>query len=87
MSPIALELLSLAYKNYEKTFDRAYSYQFRNSNEMVHSIEAAQQLYEDGYIENVSDFIFESSISFFSGPITFELTNKGIEYMCSNRKL
>ena len=87
MSPIALKLLSASYENYEKTSDKAFSYQFKNADDMFYSVEAARQLNEDGYIENVSDFVFESSFSIFSGPITFELTTNGIEYMRSNRKL
>lgn len=87
MSPIAIKLLSLAYEHYEKTSDKTFSYQFKNADDMFLSTEAANQLYEGGYIANVSDFVFEDSISPFSGPIYFELTPRGIEYMRTNRKL
>ena len=87
MSPIAIKLLSLAYEHYEKTSDKTFSYQFKNADDLLPSPEAANQLSEDGYIANVSDFVFEDSISPFSGPIYFELTPRGIEYMRTNRKL
>lgn len=87
MSPIALKLLSSAYNFYQKTNSRTFSYQFKNSDDMFYSIEAAQQLFDDGYIENVSDFVFEDSIDIFSGPIVFDLTYTAIEYMRTNREL
>lgn len=86
MSPIALKLLTLAYENYEKTSNKAFSYQFKNADDMFYSTEAAQQLYDDGYIENVSDFVFETSVSIFSGPICFDITSSGIKYMRSYRE-
>ncbi len=86
MSPIALVLLEKAYSHYQKTFDRTFSYQCKNANDMFNSTEATCQLYEYGYIENVSDFVFEDSITNFFNPIVFTLTDRGIEYMRSNRK-
>ena len=52
------------------------------------AVNGAQQLHEDGYIENVSESVYARTVSIIpSEPITFELTFKGIEYMRSNRKL
>lgn len=87
MSPITIKLLSLAYEHYENTSDKTFSYQFKNADDMFLLTEAANQLYEDGYIDNVSDFVFEDSISPFSGPVFFELTTRGIEYLRTYRKL
>lgn len=87
MSPNALKLLSMAYENYLKTYDRYFSYQFRNNDEMIRSIAGASQLYEDSYIDNVSDNVTSSHVSIVPViPITFEITDAGIEYMRSHRE-
>lgn len=87
MSPNALKLLSMAYEHYLKTYDRYFSYQFRNSDEMICSITGAGQLYEDGYIDNVSDNVTSSRVSIVPVmPITFESTDAGIEYMRIHRE-
>ena len=86
MSPAALKLLTAAYENYLKTSKKFFSYQFRN--DLMSAVNGAQQLHEDGYIENVSESVYARTVSIIpSEPITFELTFKGIEYMRSNRKL
>ena len=88
MSPAALKLLTAAYENYVKTSKKFFSYQFRNADDLMSAVNGAQQLHEDGYIENVSESVYARTVSIIpSEPITFELTFKGIEYMRSNRKL
>lgn len=86
MSPTEFELLEKAYLHYQGTSDLTFSYLCRNADELFYFTEAACCLYEAGYIENVSEFVFESSISNFFDPIVFTLTNRGIEYMCANRE-
>ncbi len=88
MSPAALELLTKAYNHYLKTYDRHFSYLFQNGNDLFLSVSGAQQLERDGYIDNVSDNVYSSKISIVPvEPITFNLTDKGIDYMRSQRKL
>lgn len=90
MSPAALKLLTAAYENYLKTSKKFFffSYQFRNADDLMSAVNGAQQLHEDGYIENVSESVYARTVSIIpSEPITFELTFKGIEYMRSNREL
>lgn len=87
MSPIALSLLSKAYKHYEQTLDVEFSYQPKNADDLFYSTEAACQLYDNGYIKDVSEFVFSDSISNLFEPIVFTITFKGINYMRSNRKL
>lgn len=88
MSPAALKLLTATYENYLKTSKKFFSYQFRNADDLMSAVNGAQQLHEDGYIENVSESVYARTVSIIpSEPITFELTFKGIEYMRSNRKL
>ncbi len=88
MSPAALELLTKAYNHYLKTYDRHFSYLFQNGNDLFFSVNGAQQLERDGYIDNVSDNVYSSKISIVPvEPITFNLTDKGIDYMRSQGKL
>ena len=88
MSPAALELLSKAYKYYLKSYDCHFSYLCKNGNDLYYSINGAQQLDRDGYIDNVSDNVYSYQISISPPePITFDLTDKGIHYMRSQRKL
>lgn len=88
MSPAAFELLSKAYEHYLKSYDRHFSYQFKNGNDLFYSINGAQQLDRDGYIDNVSDNVYSSQISIVPlDPIVFDLTDKGIGYMRSHREL
>lgn len=63
MSPAAFTLLSMAFEHYERTSDKAFSYQFKNADDMIRSITGADQLYEDGYIDNVSDNVISSHVS------------------------
>lgn len=87
MSPIAIKLLSLAYEHYEKTSDKTFSYQFKNADDMIQSVTGADQLYEDGYIDNVSDNVTSSHVSIVPvTPITFDITDAGIEYMRFHRE-
>ena len=87
MSPAALDLLTKAYENYLDTYDRYFSYIFKNADDLYFSIVGAQQLCEDGYIKNASDNIFSDRISIVPlDPISFSITDKGIDYMRSNRK-
>lgn len=48
MSPAALDLLTKAYENYLDTYDRYFSYIFKNADDLYFSIVGAQQLCEDG---------------------------------------
>jgi len=50
-----------------------------------YTITGIRQLYEDDYINNVPDFVFHNSINL-SVPISFDITESGIEYMRTNRK-
>lgn len=86
MSPIALKLLTIAYEQYLKTFNRECTYMYKNADDMFYSTEAIKQLYDDGYIDNVPEFVFHDTISIAAGPISFEITDRGIGYMRSNRK-
>lgn len=86
MSPVEFKLLEKAYLHYQETSDLTFSYLCRNADELFYLAEAACYLCEAGYIENVSEFVFESSISNFFDPIVFTLTNLGIEYMRANRE-
>lgn len=84
ISPAALKLLSAAYENYNKTQNTHFS--SKNGNDLFYTITGIRQLYEDGYINNVPDFVFQNSINLFV-PISFDITESGIEYMRTNRKL
>lgn len=86
MSPIALKLLSSAYEQYLKSGSKSCSYRYKSSDDMFYSTDAALQLYDDGFITDVSAFVFDDEVSIFSGPIRFTLTDKAIEYMRNNRK-
>ena len=88
MSPAAYELLAKAYDHYLGDYDRHFSYQFKNENDMFYSLNGAQQLDSDGYIDNASNNIYSSQIHVYPVElITFDLTDKGIDYMRSHRKL
>lgn len=87
MSPVALRLLQMAYKHYQETGERSFSYQYKKGNDMFYGIEAANQLYDDGYIDDVSDFVFEDSYSPFDGPISFTITDKGLRYIRVNGEM
>lgn len=88
MSPAAFELLTKAYEYYLKSYDRHFTYQFKNGDDLFYSINGAQQLDNNGYIDNVSDNTYSSRISIApSDPIFFDLTDKGIGYMRSHREL
>lgn len=88
MSPAALKLLTMAYENYLKTYETYFSYQFKDSDDFINSINGANQLFENGYIDNVSDNAFSRIVNLVPlDPIAFEITDSGIEYMRSNRKL
>ena len=87
MSPAAFTLLSMAFEHYERTSDKAFSYQFKNADDMIRSITGADQLYEDGYIDIVSDNVIFSHVSIVPViPNTFDITDAGIEYMRSHRE-
>lgn len=88
MSPIALKLLTKAYENYKKTGDTYFEYLIQDSESLIYDIAAVRQLYNSGYIEEVSDFVFSNNIpNIFSRPITFTLKDIAIEYMTTRREL
>ncbi len=88
MSPAAYELLAKAYDHYLEDQDRHFSYLFKNGDDLFYSINGAQQLDRDGYIDNVSDAVYSSQVSIVPPePIVFDLTDKGIGYMRSHREL
>lgn len=87
MSPIAFKVLSLAYDSYQKTKDFYVSIQPKNSNEWYDAVIGTRQLAQSGYIDEVSDFVLASPISAnITVPITFNITEIGIEYICSKGK-
>lgn len=82
MSPAAFKVLSAAYDNYKRTGDLYFSYQAKNADDWRDSIEVVQQLASDGYIDEVSDFVFARPIV--ANPLSFidfNITDRGIEYM------
>ena len=82
MSPIALKVLSSAYDSYQKNRDFYVSIQPKNPSEWYDTVIGARQLAQSGYIDEVSDFVLSSPISAdITIPITFNITELGIEYM------
>lgn len=82
MSPVALKLLTDAYRQYRRTGNEYIECQFTNSNEILDIVEGSRQLFEDGYIADVSEFLLDIPIAFsLNDPICFTLTSRGIEYM------
>lgn len=80
MSPDAKKVLLSAYENYQKTGELYYSCSSRSSDEWFRNLTGVRQLYEDGLIENVPDFIqsgLHGSIPILS-PVTFSITAAGI---------
>lgn len=86
MSPVAYKLLSAAYGSYIKTRNIQFTYYYKNGNDLFDAIAGARQLSDEGYICNVSDFVFEDSFSVLE-PILFSISNTGIEYMRTNGEL
>lgn len=87
MSPIAYQLLSKAYEHYLQTSNPVYSHHSPNGDDRYFSTEAAIELYEDGYIKNLSPWVLEDEMNPGLGPIVFELTLHGVEYVRTNREL
>lgn len=88
MTPATLKVLTKAYDHYLDSHDRCFSYIFKNADDFYRSLNGIYQLAEDGYIDNVSDNAYASQISLIPlDPVTFGLTDKGIDYMRSHRKL
>lgn len=82
MSPVALTLLTNVYAQYLRTRNEYVEYYIASSSEILDVVEGARQLFEDGYISDVSGFLFDSPITFsVDSPICFTLTARGIEYM------
>lgn len=79
MSPAALDILTESYKRYTSTLDTHFSF-YPSGNKLLYQIEGTRQLSHDGYIENVSDFVFAQRFPIPS-LIEFNITEKGIEYM------
>lgn len=75
MSQSAKELLKFAFENYNKTNNRYYEHTCSNSQSKLFYTVAAEELEEDGYIEDVSeDFT----------TIYLTITFKGINYAKEN---
>lgn len=82
--PNNIKLLTMAYEHYEKTSDITFSYAFRSMKDWFYMLDAAQQLYDYGYITNVSDSVFETefdALQLAVNHITFDLTYSGVQYM------
>ena len=88
MSPAAFKILTQAYNHYLESYDRHFSYLFKNADDLFYSVNGVLQLDEDGYIDNVSDNVYASQISIVPPePISFDLSDRGIDYMRSHWKL
>lgn len=86
MSPAAFKILSAAYANYMKSENRYFSYQLSGT-DMGDLISGIRQLATDGYIDEVSDFVFDRPVRFDpTRPIVFCITEIGIEYISQNRE-
>ena len=87
MSPIALKYLKYAFEHYLQTSNKDYSYRFSDANDMFNAICAVRQLYEYGYIDNVSEYTIKEPITVSSDIINYSLTDLAINYMRRNREL
>lgn len=88
MSPAALKLLTDAYKQYRRTGNKYIEYQIADSSEILDVVEGTRQLFEDGYIADISEFLLDTPITFsIDAPICFALTSRGIEYMRTRGEL
>lgn len=89
MSPIESCLWNYISKSYLNTYDQYIEYSASNLQDWLDSCEAARQLFDDGLIEDVSDFVFVTS-----GPvpttelpdIEFSLTETAVHKIESERK-
>lgn len=87
MSEYADSLLKLAYDNYLKTSSKNFQFVPPNSEHFVLSLNATEDLQENGYINMLSDILqSDSFILVEQTRITdaclfwFELTGKGLDY-------
>ena len=87
MSPIALKLLTMAFKNYLKTGDQHYNYLSPTGTDFIYAIEAVRQLYKDNYIDNLPASFLSNSIPSTFLSVDFSITEKGIKFMQSNGQL
>lgn len=84
MGKFEMELLKLAYENYQKTGDAAAEKLLKNGDEFLYYTSAAEYLAEQNYIIPLSDNILADrvDISDISGTLLrFELTEKGLQYV------
>lgn len=75
MSQSAKELLKFAFENYNKTNELYYEHTCYNSQSKIFYAAAAEELEEDGYIENVSEYFT---------TINLTITFKDIKYAKEN---
>lgn len=82
MNKFELELLNLSYNSFIASGDRYFEFPIKNATDLFYYTEAARFLSEEEYIIAISDNIFSESISLDSlNCISFEITDKGIEYI------
>lgn len=87
MSPNAFHVLSAAYENYLKTGDTFFQYQPCNQDDQCNAIIGAKQLYEDGLIDEVSDFVLAFHVVARNlCPICLHITKVGVEYIRRKRE-
>ena len=72
MSSLDIELLKQSYEHYLKTNSLKYSFTFSNGNDIIDYSTIIEYLEDNEYIQEVSEFAM---------GYTFELTQKGIEYV------
>lgn len=86
MNAFSEKLLTDSYIHYLQTSDRHFVYEAHNGDELLQGIAAGRQLYEDGYITNISDNIFALDIdTVFDTFISFDLTDVGAEYAAKTK--
>lgn len=86
MSPVAFKILSAAYENYLKSGDRQFACQLSGS-DLADVIPGIRQLATDGYIDEVSDQLFDLPIRLDpTRPIVFHITEVGLEYIRQKRE-
>ncbi len=88
MTKFELNLLKLAYSNYQKSGSSYAELLPANSDELAHYTTIAEYLSDEGYIVPLSDNICADSISVTSGGllICYELTERGLRRVKENIK-
>jgi hypothetical protein len=74
------KLLTLAYANYQETSDKYFEIVAHDADELVLYVNEANYLYDNDFITDVSDNVFNSTIyiSDFDIVISFTLTDKAV---------